>query len=175
MYFTNEFQGFISQNGSGRGRIRRWFVNEKSEKTTFEQTEKSLQMVRIDMEYPGQLYTRLKHESGTEIQTDAPVDNKGNGSSFSPTDLLASSLASCILTTICIRTGWDMSGSYAQIEKHMQAFPRRVGRIRIYLHLPAGLNEEQRKQVGAIASDCPVALSLHPDVNQDVQFIYDVC
>jgi putative redox protein len=135
-------------------------------------------MVHIDMAYAGGLLTQLVHPSGVKIVTDAPRDNQGEGSSFSPTDLLAASLASCALTTMAIRarqTDVVLTGAYASIEKHMENNPRRVGRVAIDLHLPAQMLDSKYKMLlEEAALQCPVAQSLHANVLQEIQFIYDV-
>ena len=91
-------------------------------------------MVRIDATYQGDLHTVCRHgPSGAELETDAPVDNQGRGASFSPTDLLATSLGSCMLTVMSIlarRKGWAMEGARVSVDKHMATEPvRRIGRL----------------------------------------------
>lgn len=135
-------------------------------------------MVHMDMAYAGGLLTRLVHPSGVQIITDAPKDNQGEGSSFSPTDLLAASLASCALTTMAIRareTDVVLTGAFASIEKRMDSQPRRVGRVAIQLHLPAKMADSKyKKLLEEAALQCPVAQSLHTNVSQEIEFIYDV-
>jgi putative redox protein len=135
-------------------------------------------MVQLDMTYTGGLFTQLIHPSGAQIVTDAPKDNQGEGNAFSPTDLLAASLASCALTTMAIRarqTDVSLIGAYASIEKHMENHPRRIGRVVIKLHLPEQMQDSTyQKLLEEAASQCPVAKSLHTDVVQEIQFIYDV-
>ncbi len=135
-------------------------------------------MVQIDMTYAGGLLTRLEHPSGVHIVTDAPKDNQGEGSAFSPTDLLAASLASCALTTMAIRarqTDVNLAGTYATIEKHMESQPRRVGRIVVNLHLPIQMKESKyRILLEEAALQCPVAQSLHTSLVQDLHFTYDI-
>ncbi len=126
-------------------------------------------MVEIEIRYEGGLHTRCLHgPSRAELATDAPVDNRGRGESFSPTDLLATGLGSCMLTTMGIlaeREGWTLDGARARVEKHMVAEPsRRVGRLVVELSMPAGLPADSRAPLERAARGCPVRESLHPDV-----------
>lgn len=125
-------------------------------------------MVRIEAVYEGGLHTRCLHEpSGAPLATDAPRDNEGRGEAFSPTDLLATALASCMLTTMGIvarRHGWALEGARATVEKHMVAEPRRVGRLVVELTMPAGIPEPARSVLERTARTCPVAESLHDNV-----------
>ena len=132
-------------------------------------------MVRIDVVYEGELHTIARHEpSGAEIATDAPKDNEGRGQAFSPTDLLAASVATCMLTVMGIvarRRDWPLAGASAAVEKHMVTQPeRRVGRLAIRFAMPAGIPEEARPILERTAHTCPVHRSLHPDVQVDTQF-----
>ena len=136
-------------------------------------------MVPFRLAYLGDLRTQSTHgPSGTVQLTDAPVDNQGKGEAFSPTDNVASALASCMMTIIGIvarRDGLDLSSMHAEAEKHMTATPpRRIARLVVRLHLPAALAQDRREALQRAAHTCPVALSLHPDVVQDVTFSYDV-
>lgn len=132
--------------------------------------------VEMSGEYAGGLKVRLRHgPSGTEIGTAAPVDNAGDGSSFSPTDLLAASLGACMLTVMAIRAeneGWPFAGARFALEKHMRAGPRRVDAVPVTLHLPEALSPEQRDTLERIALACPVHLSLLPEIRRDVRFVY---
>lgn len=132
--------------------------------------------VSMSGEYLGGLKVELHHEpSGTRIRTAAPVDNQGDGSSFSPTDLCAVSLGSCMLTIMAIvgeRDGLDMSGMRFRCEKHMQASPRRIGSIPIHVDMPKGLSAEARTKLEKAALSCPVFQSLSPEIAKDVQFHY---
>ena len=134
-------------------------------------------MVRSDVVYEGDLHTSCRHEpSGAEIATDAPKDNEGRGEAFSPTDLLATALGSCMLTTMGIvarRRGWEMQGARAEVEKHMVVQPaRRVGRLVLRLAMPAGIPEEARPVLERAAHSCPVHKSLHPDLEIDLGFAW---
>lgn len=135
-------------------------------------------MVEMRLIYPGGLHTSAIHgPSKARIETDAPVDNKGKGEAFSPTDLLAASLASCMLTTMAIlaeREGWPMEGARARIEKHMELEPRRrVGRVVLELEMPARIPEAARARLEGAARGCPVAMSLHPDTRVDLEIRWD--
>jgi uncharacterized OsmC-like protein len=131
-------------------------------------------MVEMTLVYEGGLHTQARHgPSGATLATDAPVDNQGKGESFSPTDLLATSLASCMLTTMAIvgeREGWRIDGATARVEKHMVLDPRRrVGRLVVELAMPVGLPGEARERLEATARGCPVAASIHPDLEVDLR------
>lgn len=133
-------------------------------------------MVGIDLVYEGALHTSAVHgPSGSTLATDAPRDNEGLGESFSPTDLLAAALGSCILTTMGIvarRHEWPIEGSTARIEKHMTPQPgRRVGRLVVEFSLPE-LDERARTVLERAAHTCPVHRSLHPDVELDLRFLW---
>lgn len=125
--------------------------------------------------YKGDLETECIHlNSSDSIRTDAPVDNKGKGSAFSPTDLCATSLATCMLTVMGIWTrdnDVSIDGAYADVTKHMGVDPRRITKIEVVLHMPANdYNPKVRSILQHIADTCPVAKSLHPDIIQDITF-----
>jgi putative redox protein len=127
--------------------------------------------------YEGHLRTEATHTaSGTVIQTDAPVDNHGRGEAFSPTDLVGTALGTCILTTMAIvaeRHQLDLVGSSFTMEKIMsQEPPRRIAQLTIELHLPAALSPADRALMERTAHTCPVALSLNPELKQEVRFVY---
>lgn len=127
--------------------------------------------------YDGALRTNATHvRSGTAIHTDAPVDNHGKGSAFSPTDLLCVSLATCILTTMGISAevkGIPFRSATARVVKHMANDPRRVARIEVHIEMVgAELGPKERLLLERIAHTCPVARSLHPDVVQETTFTY---
>ena len=130
-------------------------------------------MVEMRLYYEGGLHTRAQHgPSGATLATDAPVDNRGKGEAFSPTDLLATSLASCMLTTMAIRgesDGWRIDGATARVEKHMALEPRRrIGRVVVELGMPAGVPAPARGPLEQAARGCPVASSLGPQVEIDL-------
>lgn len=134
-------------------------------------------MVPQSLSYIGSLRCKATHgPSKVEFITDAPVDNHGRGESFSPTDLLVTSLISCQVTTMGIaaeKEGIGMDGTTVYAEKHMsQDPPRRVARIVVRIDFPAGLSSDQRSRLEHIARTCPVARSIHPDIALDLSFAY---
>lgn len=134
-------------------------------------------MVTFTITYDGALRcTALHDSSGTRLVTDAPKDNHGRGESFSPTDLAATALATCMLTTMAIQTRTEnlvLDGIRAEVEKHMTtAPPRRIARIVVRMAMPRGIPAAAREKLQKIAHACPVALSLHPDIAQEISFIY---
>src|SRR5512147_185173 len=133
-------------------------------------------MVEIQIRYEGGLRTRAVHgPSATALLTDAPVDNHGKGESFSPTDLVATALGSCMLTIMGIvaeRRGLDLSGTRVVVEKHMVTDPvRRIGRLPVTITLNRDCSAEERKLLEAAALTCPVHKSLHPDIDKPVTFV----
>ncbi len=122
------------------------------------------------------LTCRLTHgPSGASISTVPPRDNGGDGSTFSPTDLLAASLAACALSTLALvsaREGLRFHGGRARLEKEMSPPPRRVAAVPVVLTLPAATPVEQRPRLEEIARECPVARSLHPEVQVSMRFEY---
>ncbi len=125
--------------------------------------------------YTGSLRTEAKHlQSGTKIITDAPTDNHGKGEAFSPTDLTATSLATCMLTTMGIAANTyniNMDGTKASVQKIMAANPRRISEIKVAIDFPKNNYIEKEKTIlKNTALTCPVAVSLHPDIKQDVTF-----
>lgn len=134
--------------------------------------------VKMTGKYIGNKKIELRHnDSGAVIYTAAPLDNNGDGSSFSPTDLFTSSLGACMLTIMGIlaeRDAIDLSSSYYLIEKIMSDSPRRVGKIILDIHLPSNFTDEQKKKYERAANTCPVHHSLHPEIDVKISFIYDV-
>ena len=132
--------------------------------------------VEISGRYTGKLGTEMIHgPSGTALKTAAPVDNQGDGSSFSPTDLMAAALASCAVTTMAIaaeRDGLDLSGVTFHVEKHMANDPRRVGKLPVRIEMPRGLAPAARQKLERAAQTCPVQRSLPPEVETDLRFVY---
>ena len=127
--------------------------------------------------YAGHLRTEATHvASGNVIQTDAPVDNHGRGEAFSPTDLVSTALGSCMMTVMGIvaeRHQWDLVGSTFAVQKHMSTeAPRRIAQIDVTFTLPATLTPTERTLLERAAHTCPVGLSLHPDVRQNIVFEY---
>ena len=127
--------------------------------------------------YQGSLRTTATHlRSNSDIITDAPVDNNGKGESFSPTDLVATSLASCMITIMGIkadRMDLDITGASASVIKVMASGPRRIEEIQIQVTIPSnGFQEDEKKILEKVAKTCPVALSIHPDTKQMIDFIW---
>ncbi|WP_344821560.1 OsmC family protein [Rurimicrobium arvi] len=128
--------------------------------------------------YTGELRTQMTHlQSGTVVETDAPVDNNGKGERFSPTDIVATALASCMLTIIGIaaRThGFSIDGTSCDVEKIMAANPRRIGAVHIKMRFPEdqSYDEKTRAIIEKAALTCPVIESLHPDCKKEVSFIW---
>ena len=127
--------------------------------------------------YAGHLRTEATHTaSGNVIQTDAPVDNHGRGEAFSPTDLVSTALGSCMMTVMGIvaeRHNWDLVGSTFAVLKHMSTeAPRRIAQIDVTFTLPAALAPQERTLLERAAHTCPVGLSLHPEVRQNITFEY---
>jgi putative redox protein len=132
-------------------------------------------MVQIDIAYEGQLRCSAKHgPSGTVISTDAPKDNMGKGEAFSPTDLVATALGTCMLTTMGIvaqRNNIDISGATVSVVKEMVTTPqRRIGRLPVVIRVPTQLSPEDRQRLENAAMTCPVHRSMHPDVQMPVSF-----
>lgn len=132
-------------------------------------------MISIKTVYLGQLRTENTHlKSGKTFFTDAPTDNNGKGEAFSPTDTVCAALGSCMMTIMGImaeRKGISMQGMQIDITKEMSASPRRIQRIILEFHWPDAPDDEvEREKFKVAARTCPVALSLHPDIIQDVRF-----
>lgn len=132
--------------------------------------------VEITGRYVGNLKTELTHgPSGAVLRTAAPVDNNGDGSSFSPTDMVAAALGACMITVMAMvaeRDGIDMSAVSFRVEKHMVSNPRRIGALPVTLHMPAGLTPEQKQKLERTALTCPVHHSLLPEIEKEVRFVY---
>lgn len=127
------------------------------------------------IKYLGNLRTEAIHlQSGNKIITDAPVDNQGKGEAFSPTDMLATALGTCMLTIMGISAnahGFDLIGTEVKIKKVMQNDPRRIGEIKIDFNFPANnYSDKEIRLIKHAAKSCPVAHSLHPDLKQSVNF-----
>ena len=134
-------------------------------------------MATSEVIYTGELSTEATHlRSSSTITTDAPIDNNGLGRTFSPTDLLATSLASCMLTIMGIRaqeSDLDISGTKAMVTKIMQSNPRRVGEIQVEFDVvDRGLTSVQKEVLEKAAKSCPVAISLSDSLKQTVTFKY---
>jgi uncharacterized OsmC-like protein len=126
--------------------------------------------------YEGDLRTVARHlSSGSIIETDAPLDNQGKAERFSPSDLVATALGSCMLTIMGIKArdmGVDLRGTKIEIQKHMAADPRRVAGIDLSFQFPPylELNDKQRTIFEKAAHTCPVIYSIHPDIRVNVKF-----
>ena len=137
--------------------------------------------VEIDIVYEGQLRCRATHgPSKSQLTTDAPVDNHGKGESFSPTDLVATALGTCMTTLMGIvaeRNKLDITGTTVHVAKEMVQEPvRRIGTLRVKIGVPADkgarLSAEDRKKLETAALHCPVHKSLHPDIQKPIEFSY---
>lgn len=126
--------------------------------------------------YNGALRTTCLHfASGNEFITDAPVDNNGKGEAFSPTDTVATGLASCMMTVMGIKAHdleVDLKGATATVTKHMASAPRRITKIEVRLEMPARISEKNRKILEHTANTCPVHHSLHPDIEKAITFLW---
>lgn len=124
--------------------------------------------------YLGELRTSSVHlQSGTEILSDAPTDNHGRGEAFSPTDLLANALGSCMVSIMAIKSkdlNVDLEGSTVEVTKIMQAEPRKIAKIVIVMNMSIAGDEKTRTILERAAMHCPVLLSLNPDIEKDVTF-----
>ncbi|MGN6166447.1 MAG: OsmC family protein [Flavisolibacter sp.] len=127
--------------------------------------------------YEGDLRTTCTHlRSGSYFETDAPVDNNGKGERFSPTDLMATSLATCMITVMGIKArtmGFDLNGVKIDVEKIMKADPRRVSGINLSFHIPEALKNVDDKTKTILkhtGNTCPVQQSIHPDIEVNVDW-----
>lgn len=126
--------------------------------------------------YKGGLRTSCEHvRSGDVFLTDAPVDNNGKGEAFSPTDTVATALASCMLTMMGIKANADhvdvdLTNSSVEITKYMAANPRRISKIEANLTLPSGVSDKDKKILEHTAHTCPVLYSLHPEIEKIITF-----
>lgn len=129
-------------------------------------------MVPITSRYEGSLSCRATHgPSQSQLTTDAPKDNEGQGRYFSPTDLVATALATCVLTTMGIvakRHGIAFEGATADVEKHMNQTPRRIGRLPLRVRVPGTFTDAHKKLLENAAHGCPVHKSLHPDIDAPI-------
>ncbi len=127
--------------------------------------------------YEGDLRTTCTHlRSGSAFETDAPTDNNGKGERFSPTDIMATSLATCMVTVMGIKArsmGLDLNGIKVEVEKIMKAEPRRVGGINLFFHLPPELlaiDEKTKQVLKHTGNTCPVQHSIHPDIEVNIDW-----
>lgn len=134
-------------------------------------------MASMKVEYQGSLRTLCTHEkSGDTLITDAPIDNHGKGEAFSPTDLMGVSLASCMITVMGIAAqsrGLSFEVAKAKVTKTMSSAPRRIAKIEILLEVQdPGYTESEKEILTRAAIECPVALSLHPDLEQKTELLF---
>lgn len=129
--------------------------------------------------YKGDLRTEMTHlQSGTNVITDAPTDNHGKGEAFSPTDLVASALGSCMMTIMGIKAkemNVELTDTEIEVTKIMGTDPRRIAEIKIDIHFPkslSALSDKEKKIIENAGMTCPVAKSLHPDLVQNINFIW---
>ncbi len=132
-------------------------------------------METVHIEYIGGLRTNSKHlRSGDTFITDAPVDNQGKGEAFSPTDLLATSLGTCSITTIAIAgnaKGFSVDGTEVKVTKIMASDPRRVSEVIVEMNFPDhSYSEKEKEIIRHAAKFCPVSRSLHPELLQTFIF-----
>ena len=131
-------------------------------------------MVQIDAAYEGDLHCTAEHvPSGVTLTTDAPEDNHGRGESFSPTDLVATALGTCVATIMGIQAeqhDLDLAGMEISVEKEMASNPRRIDTLRTEVTMPIGLDEEMRERFERAARHCPVDESIHPDIDAPITF-----
>lgn len=126
--------------------------------------------------YKGHLRCECTHlQSGTVIETDAPTDNRGKGERFSPTDTLCVALATCVVTTMALKANdmeIDLTGTSIAVTKHMLSDPRRIGKIEVILTFPESLHlkEKDRTILQRVGDNCPVAKSLHPDLEVKIEY-----
>ncbi len=131
-------------------------------------------MVQIDAEYVGDLRCTAEHiPSGVTLTTDAPTDNHGRGESFSPTDLVATALGTCVATIMGIQAenrGLDLEGMEITVEKEMASDPRRIDSLHTEVTMPNPLDEQTQQQLERAARHCPVHQSIHPDIDAPIVF-----
>jgi putative redox protein len=124
--------------------------------------------------YLGELRTECVHlQSGTEILTDAPTDNHGKGEAFSPTDLVATSLGSCMISIMAIKSkdlNVELKGSNVEVTKIMQAEPRKIAKIEVIINLSINTSEKNKIILERSAMNCPVLLSLNTDIEKVITF-----
>ena len=124
--------------------------------------------------YLGELRTSSVHlKCGTEILSDAPTDNHGKGEAFSPTDLLANALGSCMISIMAIKSkdlNLNLEGSTADITKIMQSEPRKIAKIIVTFNMSVAIDQRMKLILERTAMTCPVLLSLHPDIEKEVTF-----
>lgn len=133
--------------------------------------------VEISAKYTGNKKCELRHQEGALLRTDAPKEIGGEASAFSPTDLMAASLTSCILTTMAMwaeRNGFKIDGATARVEKHMTQPPaqRKVARLPVVVTLPSSVPPDMREKLQHVGDTCPVKMSLPESVEAPVEYRY---
>jgi putative redox protein len=134
-------------------------------------------MVEVGIAYEGRLRCTAVHmPSRVELNTDAPVDNQGRGESFSPTDLVATGLGTCMLTImgmVAQRHGINLDGTRVRVEKHMSSKPpRRIAKLVIQFEFAPGIPADRRPTLERSTAGCPVVKSIHPDIDVQVSYSY---
>ena len=133
-------------------------------------------MHQIEITYTSNLRTQCNHlQSGNKITTDAPVENHGSGEAFSPTDLAATALGSCLLTIMGIAAkthGINIDQSIARVTKIMSKNPRRIGKIIVDIDIPHELSTKEKRLLNQAAKACPVHHSLHPDIEKEINITF---
>lgn len=134
-------------------------------------------MITSKVTYLGNLRTSSVHiKSGSEILSDAPVDNNGRGETFSPTDMVANALAACMITIMGIKAAdldIELTGSTAEVTKIMQQEPRKIAKIEVVLNMQSNNTDAKNRTIlERSAMTCPVFLSLHPDIDKSIRFIW---
>ena len=131
-------------------------------------------MVKIEVVYQGDKHSQITHgPSGAVLETDAPKDNNGRGESFSPTDLVAAALGSCMVTVMAIsaeKEGIEMRGAKSSVVKEMAANPRRISRLSVEIEMPKSVPVSARAKLEHIAQTCPVAKSINEQIEVPIMF-----
>lgn len=126
--------------------------------------------------YQGNLRCSATHlQSGTILETDAPTDNRGKGERFSPTDLVCTALATCIVTTIAMKAidmNVNIDNSTLEVTKYMQNDPRRIGKIEIKINFTTAMDEKTKTILERVGHTCPVHRSLHPDIEMNIEYVW---
>lgn len=135
-------------------------------------------MTKMKVLYLGDLHTECTHECGAKIETAAPIDHMGKGDAFSPTDLFALSLGSCMVTVMAIHSrkfGVELKGMSAEVEKEMQTVGvRRIGKLIVRIRCPILPEAGVREKLEKTALECPVHLSIHPEIKVEVDFVWGI-
>lgn len=131
-------------------------------------------MATSKITYLGDLRTSSIHlQSGTEILSDAPTDNNGKGEAFSPTDLVANAVGSCMMTIMAIKSrdlDIDLTGSTIEVTKIMQSEPRKIAKLQLVLNMSVAVDEKSKIILERTGMNCPVLLSLNPDIDKEITF-----